>query len=143
MAAALMSGASLAQPAGNSGVVPDDDLTLVVGTHFVLEGAAGASPTALFREERVPTASFNETDHCIDQMALEYATEYFNALGRVMGKAGHYYFVPDSDIEQAISACEKQHKGPPKAFAAGKTKVLAFGKVLPTTEAPALEEALR
>ena len=84
------------QPAADPGVVPDDMLTLVVGTRFVPapDGADAPSAHALFTRARIPLSAFNETDHCIDQAALEVAQEYFTALGRLLGKAGHYYFVP-------------------------------------------------
>src|SRR5690606_14255655 len=97
------------QTFNNSGVVPDDALTLVVGTRFVGPSGEGVSARAQFTDSRIPLAALNETDHCVDQHALEVAKEYFETLGRVMGKAGHYYFVPEAEISKSVSMCEKQH----------------------------------
>ncbi len=90
-----------------------------------------------------PSPRFNETDHCVDQHALEVAKEYFETLGRVMGKAGHYYFVPEAEISKSVSMYEKQHGRPPQAWVDTKTKIIAFGRVVPTEEAPALEQSVR
>jgi hypothetical protein len=136
--------AALAQsaPADHTGVVPDDDLTLVVGTRFVAPPGSDLSARKLFTEARIPLGAFNETDRCVDQTALEVAQEYFAGLGRVMGKAGHYYFVPEDDVRKALSMCERMH-GPPKAWVETKTQVIAFGRVVPTADAPALEKSVR
>lgn len=133
------------QPAADPGVVPDDMLTLVVGTRFVPapDGADAPSAHALFTRARIPLSAFNETDHCIDQAALELAQEYFTALGRLLGKAGHYYFVPDDAVEKSAIMCERLHRKPPQAWNSSKTKILAIGRVVPTAEAPALEQTLR
>lgn len=145
-----LSAAALAQsastpPSTAPGIVPDDMLTLVVGTRFVPAptGADTPSAHALFTHARVPLASFNETDHCIDQAALEVAQEYFTALGRLLGKAGHYYFLPDDAVAKSALMCERLHHTPPQAWNASKTKILAIGRVVPTAEAPALERTLR
>lgn len=144
-ALALGIGAARAQspPSPDTGVVPDDDLTLVVGTRFVGPSPDGTTAKAQFDDARIPLSAFNETDHCVDQSALEVAKEYFTTLGRVMGKAGHYYFVPEDQIKTSVQMCERMHASPPKAWVDDKTKVIAFGRVVPTTEAPALEETLR
>ena len=127
----------------DTGVVPDDDLTLVVGTRFVGPSPEGTSAKAQFDDARIPLSKFNETDHCVDQTALEIAKEYFTTLGRMVGKAAQYYFVPEAEIRKAIATCERMHASPPKAWVDSKTQIIAFGKVVPTTDAPALEETLR
>lgn len=127
----------------DAGVVPDDELTLVVGTRFVKPSPDGTSAKAQFDNARIPLAEFNETDHCVDQTALEIAKEYFTTLGRMVGKAAQYYFVPDAEIRKAIATCERMHASPPKAWVDSKMQIIAFGKVVLTTEAPALEETLR
>lgn len=125
------------------GVVPDDMLTIVVGTRFVAPPAKELSAKELFTDARIPLSAFNETDHCVDQSALEVAKEYFATLGRVLGKAGYYYFVPEAEIEKAVSMCERMHRQPPKAWTGNKTKIIAFGKVVPDSEAAALEKSVR
>ena len=142
VAAAALGSASLAQTTDH-GVVPDDMLTLVVGTRFVGPAAQEASPKNQFSDARIPLSDFNETDHCIDQQALEAAQEYFTTLGRVMGKAGHYYFVPDEHIKKSVAMCERLHRGPPKAWNEGRIKIIAFGQVVPTVDAPTLEKSIR
>lgn len=129
-------------PADDPGVVPDDQLTLVAGTRFVLPSAPDKSAKALFSEDRIPVASFNDTDHCIDKAALDVAQEYFAGLGRALGKAAYYYFVPDDEIKNVVAMCERM-SGPPKAWVEAKTKIIAFGKVVPTPDAPALEKIIR
>lgn len=125
------------------GAVADDDLTLVVGTRFVSPSTSGMSVRAQFTDARIPLSAFNETDHCIDQRALEVAMDYFNSLGPALGKAGHYHFVPDAEIRQSATMCETLHGRPPQAWVDEKTKVIAFGKVVPTPDAPALERSVR
>lgn len=143
----LLAGASAAvaqsAPSAVHGVVSDDMLTLVVGTRFVSSPANELSARAQFTEHRIALETFNDTDRCVDQTALEVAQEYFNTLGRALGKAGHYYFVPDAEIDKALTMCEKMHGRPPQAWVATKTKVLAFGRVVPTAAAPALEQSIR
>ena len=141
-AAALAQSPSL-QTFSDPGVVSDDDLTLVVGTHFVTASPNATSPRAQFTDARIPLAAFNETDRCVDQGALERAQEYFTTLGRLLGKAGHYYFVPDEEIRKSVSMCEKLHKLPPQAWVETKTKIIAFGRVVPTADAAALEKSVR
>lgn len=133
----------LRQPLTDPGVVPDDMLTLVVGTRFVAPSSDDATAKAQFDRARIPLSAFNDTDHCVDQAALEVAKEYFTTLGRVMGKAGYFYFVPDAEIRKSVAMCERLYQAPPKAWVADKTKVIAFGRVVPTHEAPALERAVR
>ncbi len=137
--------AALAQPPSPRGpdVVPDDLLTLVVGTRFVMLAEDTKSPRARFVDQRIPLSAFNETDRCIDQRALETAMEYFTNLGRVVGKAGIYYFVPDAEIKKFVVACEKLNRSPPQAWIDQKTGVIAFGQVVPTVDAPALEQSIR
>lgn len=138
-------GAGRAQspPSPDTRVVPDDELTLVVGTRFVGPSPEGTSAKAQFDDARIPLSEFNETDHCVDQSALEIAREYFATLGRLMGKAGHYYFVPEAEIKKSVAMCERMHANPPKAWAGSKTQIIAFGKVVPTADAPALEQSVR
>lgn len=128
--------------ATDHGVVPDDLLTLVVGTRFVAAPTDDLSAKTLFHDARIPLATFNETDDCIDQSSLKVAQDYFTTLGRVMGKAGHYYFVPKAEIEKSVTMCERLHGRPPQALTE-KTKIIAFGKVVPTAEAPPLENSIR
>lgn len=125
------------------GVVPDDMLTLVVGTRFVAPTETETSAKAQFSDARIPISTFNETDHCVDERALELANDYFTTLGRALGKAGHYYFVPDDEIRKLASQCEKQHGRPPQAWIDNKTKIIAFGRVVPTADAAALEKSVR
>jgi hypothetical protein len=139
-----MSAARAQSPASpDTGVVPDDELTLVVGTRFVAPSPDGTSAKAQFDGARIPLTEFNDTDHCVDQSALEVAKEYFTTLGRMMGKAALYYVVPEAEVKIAIAMCDRMHASPPKAWVDSKTQIIAFGKVVPTTEAPALEETLR
>lgn len=126
----------------DTGVVPDDMLTLVVGTRFVT-ASEDQSAAVLFTKARIPLSSFNDTDHCVDQNALQVAQGYFTDLGRVLGKAGHYYFVPDDAVKKAVEACGTQHGRAPQAWVENKTKIVAFGRVVPTDEAAALEEQVR
>jgi hypothetical protein len=142
----MLPGASgaLAQSAqADPGVVSDDMLTLVIGTRFVTASRDDDTPRAQFNGARIPLSAFNETDRCVDQQALEVAKEYFTTLGRMLGKAGYYYFVPDSEIRKLIVMCEKLYHQPPQAFVDTKTKIVAFGKVVPTIDAPALEASIR
>lgn len=120
----------------------DSEMTLVTGTRFVTVAAGETTAKAQFTDARVPLSAFNKTDHCIDERALEAATEYFNGLGRELAKAGHYYFVPNSEVGAFVAACEKLH-GAPQAWAAGKTDIIAFGRVVPTVLASDLEKSIR
>jgi hypothetical protein len=126
-----------------TGVVADDDLTVVVGTRFVAPSSEGLTAKAQFTDARIPLSAFNETDHCVDQQALEMAKDYFNSLGRLLGKAAQYYFVPDADVKKLVSLCEKQHGRPPQAWVDDKTRIIAFGFAVPTADAPALERSIR
>lgn len=145
--AASAASAAFAQTApqtpADPGVVSDDDLTVVVGTRFVAPSSEGLSAKAQFTDARIPLSAFNETDHCVDQQALEMAKDYFNTLGRLLGKAAQFYFVPDADVRKLVSMCEKQHGLPPRAWADNKTKIIAFGAAVPTADAPALERSIR
>lgn len=133
----------VAQQAGDTGVVPDDALTLVVGTRFIAPLEGEHSAKELFEKARIPLSEFGETDTCVDEAALDVAKDYFTTLGRVMGKAGHYYFVPEDEIDKAIAMCRRKHSAEPKAWTPGKTRIIAFGRVVPTEEAPALEQTIR
>ncbi|MEQ1718258.1 MAG: hypothetical protein ABL907_20135 [Hyphomicrobium sp.] len=144
---ALVAFGALAQPPSlqtptDPGIATDDMLTLVVGTRFVAPSANETSARAQFTELRIPLSLFNETDHCVDQNALEMAKEYFATLGRLLGKAGHYYFVPETEIRKLVSMCEKLHARPPQGWVDNETKVIAFGKVVPSTDAHALEKSI-
>lgn len=144
-AAMLTMALPVSAQAPGPGTVPDDMRTLVVATRFVApaDGSGTVSPRVQFTNQRVPLSAFNDTDHCIDARALETAQEYFNSLGLVLGKAGFYYELPGADIEQFVATCAKLHGHAPQALTAGKTKVIAFGQVVPTAAAPELEQALR
>lgn len=131
------------QATTNHGAIADGDLTLVVGTRFVSPSTNGMSPKAQFTDARIPLSGFNDTDHCIDRHALELAMEYFNNLGPILGEAGHYHFVPDDQIERSASMCEKLHGAPPKVWDNAATKIIAFGRIVPTSDAAALEKAIR
>jgi hypothetical protein len=131
------------KPAAEELAVPDDMLTLVVGTRFVRPTADSKSPRTLFVDERIPLSTFNETDNCIDQQALEVAKEYFTSLGQLLGKAGIYYYVPDEAIQKALAMCERVARKPPQAWTSNGTKIIAFGRVVPTIDAPALEKSIR
>jgi hypothetical protein len=141
LATALPPSASHAQ--GSAGVTPDDELTLVVGTRFVKPAPAAASAKAQFSEARISTDDFNDTDHCLDQGALEVAKEYFITLGRTLGKAGFFYYVPEPEIKKLIVMCTRLHRTPPKAWVEAETEIIAFGKVVPDADAPELERAIR
>lgn len=130
-------------PSADQLAVPDDMMTLVVGTRFVAPSGNNASARALFTGSRIPLTAFNETDNCIDQQALELAKEYFTTLGRVLGRAGHYYYLPDDEIRKSAVMCERLHHKPPRAWVGNGTKIISFGQVVPTTDAPALEESIR
>ena len=129
--------------AHKAGVVPDYLLTLVIGTRFVRTDDASLSPDQQFREARVPLADFNDTDHCIDSGSLDVAKEYFRVLGRMLGKIGYYYHIPSDEIARLRQKCEARLGTPPKALAIGGTKIIAYGRVVPDTDAPALEKTLR
>ncbi len=120
----------------------DSEMTLVTGTRFVTVAAGETTAKAQFTDARVPLSAFNKTDHCIDERALEVATEYFNNLGRELAKAGHYYFVPNGEVAAIAAACERQH-GAPQAWAAGKTDIIAFGRIVPTVLAADVEKEIR
>jgi hypothetical protein len=138
--------ATLAQSqskAAEPGVIADDELTLVIGTRFVTRSAEETSPKAQFTDARIPLSKFNETDRCVDEGALEVAREYFNTLGRTLGKAAYFYVVPEDEVRKSVSMCEKLHKLSPQAWVDGTTTIIAFGKVVPTMEAPALEQSIR
>ncbi len=132
-----------AQQVIDSSDVPDDMLTIVVGTRFVSAPEGEISPRLLFTDRRIPLDRFNETDHCIDDSALEMAKTYFETLGRMLAKAGYYYIIPDADVMKSIATCENIKGQPPQAWVEKKTKIIAFGRVVPTTEAPALEQSIR
>lgn len=121
----------------------DADLTIVVGTRFVGPTPVGTPANAQFTDARIPLAEFNDTDHCVDQSALESATAYFNSLGHMLTKAGVFYFVPEANVREAVRMCEKMHGAAPKAWVADQTSIIAYGKVVPAAEAPALEQSLR
>lgn len=129
-------------PVGNSEQA-QPDLTIVVGTRFVGSTPVGTPANAQFTDARIPLADFNETDHCVDQSALDTATAYFNSLGHMLTKAGVFYFVPEANVREAVRMCEKMHGAPPKAWVADQTSIIAYGKVVPSAEAPALEQSLR
>lgn len=136
----------LAPPAVAQGtkleIPADSEMTLVTGTRFVTATAKDMTAKAQFADARIPVETFNETDHCVDQRALEAATEYFETLGRELAKAGHYYFVPNSEVAGFVAACEKLH-GAPKAWVAGETDIIAFGRVVPTVMAAEVEKGIR
>lgn len=125
------------------GVVADDDLTRVIGTRFVANTQPDKSPKSQFLEARIPVSDFNTADHCIDQEGLELARQYFDSLGRMLGKAGQFYIVPDADMATVEATCVRQTGEPPHAWKASSVKLIAFGQVVPTTEAAALEAAIR
>jgi hypothetical protein len=128
---------------GDTGVTADEDMTLVVATRIVAPTDQSASPKVMFDKARVPEASFNATDRCIDEHALEIAQEYFTSLGRMLGTSAVLYVVPDEDVAQRVAICEKQHGHPPQAWVAGKTQVVAYGRMVPTAAAAELEQSLR
>lgn len=131
------------QTDNDAGTASDDTLTIVVGTRFVGPSATGETANTQFTDARIPLTAFNETDHCVDQSALETATAYFNSLGRVLSQAGHFYFVPEADVREAVSMCEKMHGRPPQAWVADQTAIIEYGKVVPAAEASALEQSIR
>lgn len=137
--------AARAEPTGliKNAEQADAGLILVVGTRFVGSTPVGTPANAQFTDARIPLAGFNETDHCIDQSALETATAYFNSLGNILAKAGVFYFVPEANVRDAVRMCEKMHGAPPRAWVADQTSIIAYGKVVPALEAPTLEQSLR
>jgi hypothetical protein len=141
LAATLPVSGSHAQ--GTAGVAPDDELTLVIGTRFVKPAPEASSAKAQFSDARISTDDFNDTDHCVDQGALEVAKEYFITLGRTLGKAGFFYYVPEPAIKKLIAMCTRLHRSPPKAWVEAQTEIIAFGKVVPDADAPKLERAIR
>lgn len=132
-----------AQQSIDPGSVSDDQLTIVVATHFVSAFNEEISPSSQFASARIPLEKFNETDQCIDESALEAARTYFESLGRLLGKVGYYYVVPDADTAKAVAICVKLKGVRPQAWVENKTKVIAFGRVVPTADAPALERSMR
>lgn len=121
----------------------NEDVTLVIGTRFAAEQREKRSAKSLFFQSRIPIDAFNETDHCIDQGALDVAREYFTDLGRVLlEKVAYFYFIPDSEVAKLNAMCTRLHKDAPKAWTES-TKIIAFGKVVPTPDALTLERSLR
>jgi hypothetical protein len=141
---ALLAGAAPALAQGRSPAPSaDEDMTLVTGTRFVVVAPAESTAKAQFMDARIPVTAFNETDHCIDQGALEAATAYFDTLGRELIEAGHFYFVPDDEVKGMAVSCEKLHRRAPQAWAAEKTRIIAFGRVVPTAMAERVERDIR
>ena len=95
------------QTDSEAGTASDDTLTLVVGTRFVRPTAIGTPANAQFTDARIPLTAFNETDHCVDQSALETASAYFNSLGRVLSQAGHFYFVPEANVRRRCRCAKR------------------------------------
>jgi hypothetical protein len=144
IASAMMSAhpAAVAQVPGSE-FPADSEMTLVTGTRFVTVPTVDTTAKARFMTSRIALSTFNETDHCIDQRALEAATTYFDTFGRELAKAGHYYFVPNSEIAVHAVACEAQHGRPPQAWVPGKTDIIAFGRVVPSAMAAEVEQGIR
>jgi hypothetical protein len=128
---------------GAGDLAAQEEMTLVTATRFVAARGADQSARGLFETARLPLSRFNATDHCIDTAALQAATEYFDALGRELIEAGHFYFVPDEEMQRVAALCERSEGGAPQAWKAGEVKVVAFGRVVPTTMASRLEQSLR
>lgn len=118
------------------------DITIVTATRFVT-AQQGKTARALFEGARVQLSEFNETDHCIDQGALDKATEYFDTLGRELAEAGHYYFVPEDEMKRIAGVCESTVGTPPRAWRLETTQAVAFGRAVPTPMAANLEQKLR
>ncbi len=123
--------------------VPDDLKTIVIGTRFVRPPREDVTPTRQFNDFRVPLSEFNDTDHCIDNGTLEVAENYFRTLGRMLEKTGYFFRIPPDDVNRLKSRCVDRHGMQPRALRNAGTSVLAFGRVVPTKDAPELEEALR
>lgn len=121
---------------------PSTDMTLVTATRFVTKHE-GESARALFENARIQLSEFNETDHCIDQGALETATEYFDKLGRELVEAGHFYFLPEVEMKHIVKLCERSVGAPPQAWELETTQAVAFGRVVPASIAASLEQKLR
>lgn len=127
----------------DGGHVPDHLKTIVIGTRFVRAVEAGVSPDRQFKRFRVPVSDFNDTDHCVDSASLEVAEGYFRTLGQMLEKTGYYYEIPQGEIDRLRADCIERHGAPPAALDAKGTTVLAFGRVVSTSDAPALERDLR
>lgn len=146
----VSSGSVLAQERGvldpvpfADGKVPDHMKTMVIGTRFVRNAQLQSSPGEQFKNSRVPLSEFNATDHCIDTAALEIAEAYFRTLGRMLERTGYYYHIPPGDTDRLKADCRSRHHAEPEALAVNGTKIIAFGQVVPTKHAPALEKTLR
>jgi hypothetical protein len=120
----------------------NDNLTLVVGTHFVVSAKVDSTPSTQFANERIPAERLNETDRCIDEGALDIAKDYFSKLGQVLERAAYFYIIPDDDLVGVIATCKSLHSQRPQAWARN-VKIIAFGRVVPSPDAPALEQSIR
>jgi hypothetical protein len=147
---ALFVSASLAEPPSpldpvpfEGGKVPDHLKTLVIGTRFVRSEDSQASPERQFRELRVPLADFNAADRCVDEASIGVAQDYFRTLGRMLETAGYFFHIPPEDVARLTDECTSRHGTTPSALSVSGTKIIAFGKVVPTKQAPALEQTLR
>lgn len=130
-------------PSPSRSAPSDDDMTMVVATRIVTLTDPGTSLKVMFDTKRVPDSTLNATDRCVEDHALEIAQDYFNTLGRLLGRAAFYYEVPDEEIGRRVQICEKMHTTPPQAWGAGKTKIIALGSVLPSAAAAEFEKSLR
>ena len=125
------------------GHVPDHLKSLVIGTRFVRPEDPRASPERQFRQFRVPVSDFNDADHCVDEASIKVAQDYFKTLGRMLETAGFFIFIPPDDVARLTDECTSRHGAIPSALGVSGTNIIAFGKVVPTKQAPALEETLR
>jgi hypothetical protein len=58
------------------------------------------------------------------QITPTLAQNDVTSLGRVLGKAGHSYCVPDTEIRKSVSMCERLHRVPPKALVVRRPRLL-------------------
>lgn len=123
--------------------VPDDELTLVIATRFVRGEVEGLSPAARFNGSRVPLSDFNEADTCVDEASIDVAKSYFKTLGTMLEKGSYLYEIPDNEVSRMSAECRERHGVPPVALEKSRTSIIAYGRVVPSSEAPDLEKSLR
>lgn len=51
--------------------------------------------------------------------------------------AGYFFHIPPDEVARLTDECASRHGMAPKALSVGGTKIIAFGKVVPTKQAPA------
>ena len=56
--------------------------------------------------------------------------------------AGYFFHIPPEEFARLVDEFTSRHRLAPRALSVSGTKIIAFGKVVPTKQAPALEQNL-